>query len=145
MKLSTRVRFGLRIMMQLGLEGRTQPIFGGRIAEAQGLSEPYVDQLLAPLRAGGLVMSRRGRRGGYMLARPPSEITVLEIVEVLEGKLTLVDCTDAPDVCGRSSSCATRQVWLKLSNAIRDTLGSITLEEVCREQERLSSRILYYI
>jgi len=145
MKLSTRVRFGLRIMMQLGIEGRNQPVFAGRIAEAQGLSEPYVDQLLAPLRAGGLVLSRRGRKGGYMLSRPPSEITVLDIVEVLEGKLSLVDCTEALDVCERSPSCATRQVWQKLSDAIRETLAAITLEDVCREQERLSSRILYYI
>ncbi len=144
-KLPTRVRFGLRIMMQIAEEGTRQPVFAGKIAATQQISEAYVDQILIPLRAGGLLVSRRGRAGGYLLARPADEITVLEIVEVLEGRITLVDCTQDASICERSSYCAARQVWTRLSQTIRETLESVTLEDVRCQQEKLFPVLDYCI
>ncbi|NOY80435.1 MAG: Rrf2 family transcriptional regulator [Kiritimatiellaeota bacterium] len=145
MKLSTRVRFGLRIMMQIASECSRKPVFAGRIAATQGISEAYVDQILMPLRAGGLLVSRRGRSGGYLLARPAEQITVLEIVETLEGRLNLVDCTENPASCERSPFCATHRLWCRLSDTIRETLEAVTLADVQEEQEALTPIVEYVI
>ena len=101
-----------------------------RIAAKQGISEAYVDQILMPLRAGGLLVSRRGRSGGYLLGRPAEEITVLDIVEVLEGRLSLVACTEEPSSCERADTCVAHIVWARLSTVIRETLSEITLAEL---------------
>jgi Rrf2 family protein len=132
-------------MMQIAEEGTRKPVFAGRIAAMQGISEAYVDQILMPLRAGGLLVSRRGRSGGYLLSRPPEQITVLDIVEVLEGRISLVDCTRDENICDRSPYCAARRVWLRLSETIRETLGAVTPEEVRCEQEKLSPVLEYCI
>lgn len=145
MKLSTRVRFGLRIMVQIAGENDRKPVFAGRIAATQGISEAYVDQILMPLRAGGLLVSRRGRSGGYLLAHPAEEITVLDVVEKLEGRLSLVDCTDSPDSCERSSFCAAHRLWLRLSDTIRETLDGVTLADLQQEQASLMPIVEYVI
>lgn len=133
MKLSTRVRFGLRIMVQIAAEAGDKPVFSRRIALTQSISEAYVDQILLPLRAGGLLVSQRGRSGGYRLARPAQDITVLDIVKVLEGDVCMVDCVDHPEVCARRDTCPTRPVWEALSHAVRHTLGCVTLAQLVRE------------
>ena len=122
MKLSTRVRFGVRIMLQIAMEGRDKPVFARVVAERQEISEAYVDQILMPLRAGGLLLSRRGRTGGYQLAHDANDITILDIVELLEGRLTMVDCTDGESNCPRLPTCAASRVWTRLSAVIRENL-----------------------
>jgi Rrf2 family protein len=144
MKLSTRVRFGLRIMVQIAAEGDAEPVFARRIAAAQAISEAYVDQILMPLRASGLVVSFRGRAGGYQLARPASSITALEVVEALDGRLSLVDCADNSAACNRVATCVTHRVWKRLSTVIRQTLVGITLDDLRREQEGLH-RVADYV
>lgn len=145
MKLSTRTRFGLRIMVQIAVEGDEFPVFARRIADTQDISQAYVDQILLPLRTGGLLRSLRGRRGGYLLSRPASAITVLDVVEVLEGPLSLVACLDEEEECERSPSCVTRRVWKGVANTIRETLGSITLEELKKQQKQLQTPDNYVI
>ena len=137
MKLSTRVRFGLRIMVQIAAECDVRPVFSRRIAAQQDISEAYVDQILLPLRAGGLLVSQRGRSGGYRLAKPASQITALDVVEVLEGEISMVDCICRPGSCKRAPACPTRQVWVKLNQSIRECLAAVTLEQL-----RLDSRLL---
>ncbi len=138
MKLSTRVRYGLRIMLQIALDGGREPLFARRISSAQDISEAYVDQILMPLRAGGLLISHRGRQGGYQLARPPEQITVLDVVEALEGKITLVDCLEGDDgKCARKKCCAAREIWGELADLIRQSLAKVSLAELRDRQTKM--------
>uniref|UniRef100_A0A7V3YFZ6 RrF2 family transcriptional regulator n=1 Tax=Candidatus Caldatribacterium californiense TaxID=1454726 RepID=A0A7V3YFZ6_9BACT len=133
MRLSTRSRYGLRLMIELALsydEGGF--VFLRDIARREEISEKYLGQLIIPLRSAGLISSKRGAEGGYQLARPPEAITVLEIVEALEGKVVIVDCLRDEAICHRASSCAAREVWKKLQETIVRTLGGVTLAEVVR-------------
>ncbi len=145
MKLSTRVRFGLRIMVQIAAESTEKPVFSRRIAATQHISEAYVDQILLPLRTGGLLISLRGRSGGYRLSRPAQDITVLDVVRVLEGELALVECIGQPATCPRVPICPTRRVWETLTKTITQTLRKITLEELCKDEARLKASVDYSI
>lgn len=145
MKLSTRVRFGCRIMVQVAAEGEIRPVFSRRIAQQQDISEAYVDQILLPLRAGGLLISQRGRTGGYRLAKPADQITVLNIVEVLEGEINMVDCIRNPESCKRTITCPTRPVWSSLNTAIQDCLAAVTLEQLCADSKTLDKQFDYDI
>ena len=100
------------------------------IARNEELSEKYLSQLVMPLKASGLINSVRGAQGGYLLARPPEQITVKDIVEVLEGDLAPSDCSKDNSLCSRSSYCITRDVWEKLEKSISKTLKSITLNDL---------------
>ena len=139
MKLSTRVRFGLRIMTQIAAECAEKPVFSRYIAAKQEISEAYVDQILLPLRTGGLLVSLRGRSGGYRLAKPADAITVLDVLETLEGPLNLVDCVDNPAACKRAASCSTRKIWKEVTAALRESLRKTSLAAIAEDQ-RLESR-----
>ncbi len=145
MKLSTRVRFGLRIMVQIAAESRDKPVFSRRIAATQDISQAYVDQLLLPLRTGGLLTSVRGRLGGYRLARPAKDISVLDVMQLLEGDLTLIECVDRPEKCPRVPICPTRRVWETLARTMAQTLRKVTLEELCQDDARLKEAVDYSI
>jgi Rrf2 family protein len=145
MKISTRTRYGTRLMTVLALEYEKGPVFLKDIARKEKISEKYLSQIIIPLRANGLVNSFRGAHGGYVLSMPPSQITVKDIVEVLEGGLTLVDCIQDVDICNHTSRCVTREVWEKLSANIADTLGSISLQDLVeRYSEKSGKRVVMY-
>lgn len=115
------------------------------IAKKEEISEKYLGQLIISLRSAGLLASKRGAEGGYQLARPPETITVLEIVEALEGKTVIVDCLRDEALCKRAASCAAREIWQKLQNAIITTLGNITLADavrIAREKSRLPDYVI---
>ncbi len=133
MKLSTKIRYGLRAILQISIDGESEPIMARAIADKQGVSEAYIDQLLIPLRTNGLIRSFRGRRGGYQMAVDPRKLTVLEIVEALDGKLTIIDCLEKEN-CDRLPGCAARTVWEEANNSLRKTLASTTLEDL-RQKE----------
>ena len=105
MKLSTRARYGIHAMYDLAQNYGAQPRPIKAVAEAQTIPEAYLEQLLCTLRRAGLVVSARGAQGGYMLSRPPGEITVGDILRSLEGGLTLLDCLEGEDACGKSCDC----------------------------------------
>ena len=129
MKISTRARYGVRLMMALARNYGKGPIYLGDIAKDEEISEKYLGQIVIPLKGAGLVLSNRGARGGYMLAREPLEINVREIVDVLEGNC-LVRCIEDPSSCSRVPTCASRDVWVLLGGRISETLGSVTLAEL---------------
>jgi len=135
MKLSTKGRYGVRLMTELALHYREKPVFLKTIAGRQGISEKYLWNLIQPLKAAGLVGSARGPRGGYFLIKPPREVTLYDIVRVLEGPLCLVDCEENPAVCARSKDCISREVWKEASRRIVQTLEQFTLAEIT-EKER---------
>lgn len=120
-------------------------VFLRDIAKKEEISEKYLGQLIIPLRSAGLITSKRGAEGGYQLARPPETITVLEIVEALEGKTIIVDCLRDETLCRRAVTCAAREIWHRLQDAITSTLGSITLADavrIAREKSRLPDYVI---
>ncbi len=133
-KLSTKGRYGARLMMDLALHYGNGPIALKDIAERQEISEKYLWQLIVPLKIAGLINSTRGPQGGYTLSKSPSEITLKDIITVLDGPLCIVDCVDNPKICKRSESCVTRNIWEEVSNKISEILGSITLEDMIEKQ-----------
>ena len=132
MKLSTRSRYGVRFMLDLALNRGDGPVLMKDLAKRQGLSEKYLGNLVPPLKAAGFVQSVRGARGGYLLSKDPSEITLNDIVRILEGGLCLVGCVENPGVCDRSSSCIARGIWDEASRSVSQTLRGITLESMAR-------------
>ena len=108
----------------------TGPVQIGDIAKRQDISVKYLEQLIIPLRKAGYVKSVRGPKGGYILAMPPEEITVGEIVNVLEGGVSLTDCIEDPDICEKSDTCLTRGLWQEATQAISERLDAVTLSEM---------------
>lgn len=134
MKLSTKGKYGLYAMHYLAQHAGEgcQPLKA--VAEI-GVPEDYLEQLLGGLRRAGLVTTVRGAQGGYALAKPPEAISVGDIIDALEGPLSISDCVGDETCCHRSGECQSRRVWEYLSRSINDLLGSITLRDML-EQER---------
>ena len=130
MKLSTRSRYGTRMMVDMAEHYDEGPVQIGDIAKRQDISVKYLEQLIIPLKKANFIKSVRGPKGGHMLAKPPEEITVGEIVEVLEGGIDLSGCIENPDTCNKSSDCLTRGVWEEATKAIHEKLDSITLSKM---------------
>lgn len=130
MKLSTRSRYGTRMMLDLAQHYDEGPIRISDIAKRQDISAKYLEQLIIPLKTCNLIKSARGPKGGHMLARSPEEITVGEIVKVLEGGIDLVSCLENPEECDRYSGCLTRGVWEEATQAMYDKLDSTTLSQM---------------
>ena len=139
MKLSTRSRYGIHAMYDLACQGPGEPQSIKAIAERQHVPEAYLEQLISPLRKSGLVKSVRGAQGGYLLARPPEEITVGAVMRALEGDLNLVDCLSEEDACERACSCATRLVWRRLNDGLIEIVDSITLRDIIDGYEQARS------
>jgi Rrf2 family protein len=132
MRISTRSRYGLRLLMELTRHDDGKPVFLNEIARNQDISEKYLSKLVIPLRGAGLVQSARGAHGGYVLGKKPELITLREIIDCLEGGLGLIDCADNPKLCPRSRDCASRDVWSGLEKVMRDYCAALTLAQVAR-------------
>lgn len=102
------------------------------IAEREGVSEKYLTQIVIPLKAKGLITSRRGSGGGYRLSRHPSQIKAREVVEALEGSILPVDCLEGNTLCKRASFCAAREVWQRVRRKIIEALEEFTLEDLAK-------------
>ncbi len=138
-KLSTKGRYGVRAALELSLRYGSGPIMVREISESQEISERYLEHILNTLRTSGLVMSTRGAKGGYELAKAPSEITLGDIIRSLEGPLDVVSCTGDYE-CGRVAECATFYVWKEIKETIGNVLNSITLGELAERQRKLTNR-----
>ncbi|GAA3408059.1 cysteine metabolism transcriptional regulator CymR [Paenibacillus hodogayensis] len=139
MKISTKGRYGLTIMMELASKFGEGPTSLKSIAEKNQLSEHYLEQLIAPLRNAGLVKSIRGAYGGYILSRQPEDITAGDIIRVLEGPISPVDFTDEDDP-------AKRDLWIRIKNSIAEVLDSTTLANLITYQdEGKNENFMFYI
>lgn len=139
MRLSTRATYGIRAMQALTAHYGQGALMVREIAARYHLPATYLEQLMVPLRRRGLITATRGARGGYMLARSPSAITMLEIVETLEGPLQLADCSYSA-TCGLSSDqCAMYALLRDAGSAMRDTLACVTLAELSQRQCALTA------
>jgi len=144
MRLSTRSRYGVRMMFEFALKFNQGPVFLKEVAKMQGISFKYLSKLVIPLKSAGLLQSVRGANGGYMLAKHPSQITIRMIVEKLEGDVSLVECAENPQVCKRNVDCVARTIWKKTDEAIMQVLDGITLQDMVDEYKH-SSGCIYEI
>ena len=130
MKVSTKTRYGLRFMVDLAQCWGGGCVALKDVAERQGISKKYLEQVVAPLAEVGLLEIKRGNRGGYQLARAPEQITRAEVVSASEEGINLMDCLGCTGVCEREPECITRNVWGGMQRAITDYLESRTLADV---------------
>jgi Rrf2 family protein len=145
MKISTKIRYGARAMVELASHYGEGPIELKEIAKKENISLKYLEQVINPLRADGLVKAVRGAKGGYSLAKPPSEICLYDVIETLEGPLNLLDCLHDTKACQKVSSCVTREIWKEVSDAMSKIFYSVTLEDmVNRKREMEKSNLPMY-
>jgi Rrf2 family cysteine metabolism transcriptional repressor len=141
MKLSTRGRYGLKAMFQLAIHYGEGPVPLKNIADEQNLSENYLEQLVSALRKEGLLNSVRGAQGGYMLSKPPKDITVGNILRILEGNLAPADCViDEGYECENEESCVTKLVWVRIRDSIDEVIDSITLQDMLNESKMMDTK-----
>jgi Rrf2 family protein len=136
MKLTSRARYGTNALLDLALHRGEGPILLKDIAQRQQIPLLYLERLIAPLIANGIVRSSRGARGGVWLAKSPEEIRLSEVIPLLEGSIALVECVTNPGACTRSELCATRDIWGELKQAIDGVLESTTLLDLVERQKR---------
>ena len=138
MKLSTRTRYGIRAILELSDNYQKGPLQLKTIAKRQDISVKYLEQIMAVLRAGDLIRSVRGPKGGYTLAKHPNQIKLSDVFDCLEGSVTTVECVDDENYCARSIDCLARQLWTQVNNAIRDVLQSVTLQDLVNKAKNKS-------
>lgn len=138
MKLSTKGRYGLRAMIDLAEYSETEPVSIGSISQRQGISERYLEQLMAKLKKAGLVDSIRGAGGGYKVHGDPGAISVGDILRALEGSLDAVTCAafQEDESCEAKDICATKYVWQRINESIRTTVDSICLAQLVEESRK---------
>ena len=144
MKLSTRGQYGTRALLELALRRDEEPVLLKDIARSQQISLPYLQHLITPLIAGGILRSTRGAKGGISLARPPEQIRLSEVIQLLEGSTAPVECVDNPRICRRSASCVSRDIWGELKKVMDGVLESITLQDLV-ERQKGKEQSMYYI
>ena len=142
-RFSTRGRYGVKAMFVLAQYYGQGPLPLNQIAEDQGLSEAYLEQLVGELRKSGLVKSVRGSQGGYLLGKSPEKITVGDVIRVLEGPIAPTDCVidnDSLDLCEQNGQCVTQLIWKQVRDSITDVLDGITLADMLVEAEEIDGK-----
>ena len=132
MKISTKGRYGLRTLMDIAAHQGKGPVNLHDMAERLGISAKYLWQIVNLLKTAGFVRGTRGPKGGYVLIRDPGDITLLDVVQVLEGPVSLVECVDDSACCARTATCVANSVWAEVSEAVRNALRGLTLAEILR-------------
>jgi len=140
MKLSTRGRYGARATLDLALHYGKGPVSLKDIARRQEISERYLEHIMTALVSTGLVQSMRGQHGGFSLAKLPKEIKLSQIIQAVEGPISLVSCVDNPKICNRVDMCITHEIWEEVKKAMLEVLDSITLEDMVKMQKKKLSR-----
>lgn len=130
MRVNTKVRYGLRAILQVADAYGRDPVPVSAISQTQEISGKYLEQVIGALRRAELVTSRKGVRGGYTLSRDPKEISLWEIITALDSQTALVDCVLEPEVCDRSDECLTRSIWTLLSRRMEEFWTSFTLADL---------------
>jgi Rrf2 family cysteine metabolism transcriptional repressor len=139
MRLSTKGRYGIRLLLDLALHRGEGPVRLKHIAERQELPLLYLENLIAPLIAGGLVKTTRGPLGGVSLIKHPGEVKLSEAIQLLEGPIAPVDCVNNPEAYSHSEFCAVRDLWVEIRNATYAVLESKTLQDLADRQKRKDS------
>ena len=141
MKISTKGRYGLRILLDLALHDQDEPRLMKDIARSQQISEKYISRLILPLNEAGFITSFRGAKGGLKLAKQPKEITLLEIVEAMEGRIAIVDCVFDKDFCPKSNDCSACKIWTALNKKIRKQMDEVTLKDLLKSEKKAKQSV----
>jgi Rrf2 family protein len=155
MRLSTKSRYGLRALFDMAYHAGTLPAQIKDISRRQSISPRYLEQIFQDLKKAGLLKSRRGPQGGYILARKPHEISVMDVINATEGEMALVDCVKEGKArkkpCELDNQCITQQIWAEASRKLNAYLGTVTLKDLCDRGramglvKELDHRFMYYI
>ena len=137
MKITAQSRYALRILLDIAAHGGSGPRSIKEIAASQGISEKFISRIVVPLRRAGLVATERGAKGGLRLGKRPENVTLLAIVEAMDGPLALVPCLARPGACERQGRCAAERAWGKANGALAAALRETTLEDVAEDERRM--------
>jgi Rrf2 family protein len=135
MKLSTRSRYGTRILVDLARHNDQGPVQIGDISKRQDISVKYLEQLIRPLKQADLVTSVRGPKGGHLLAVKPDEITLGQIVRLFEGQSDLVECISHPEKCAMSDDCQVRLAWQDATRVLYERLNATTIADLVHDHQ----------
>ena len=138
MKITAKSRYALRILLDIATHGDGEPRTIKEIAASQGISEKFISRIAVPLRRAGLLATARGVRGGLSLARFPAKVSLLDIVQAMDGPLALVHCLAKPGACPRQGRCAAERAWGGVNEALAEALRATSLADVVAEHRRLA-------
>lgn len=144
MRVSTKGRYGLRILLDVAVHEELGPVALRDISRRQGISQKYLWQVVNPLKMAGLLRATRGAHGGYVLAKSPVQITIRDIVEILEGPVSVVACVQTPGTCERSACCAARDAWSEVESKLKDAMQGITLQHLLEQQAKQAQAESHY-
>jgi Rrf2 family cysteine metabolism transcriptional repressor len=140
MKLSTRTRYGTRALVELAIAYPDGTVSVTEIAQRQRISPKYLERIMATLKAKGFIRAVRGVHGGYMLALPPDEISLSQVMEALEGSTAPVDCVDDPESCPMEDLCPVRDTWVQMKQSVQKVLEETTVRELAERKKRIAGR-----
>jgi Rrf2 family protein len=143
MKLSTKTRYGTRAIIDIAQNSENGSTMLKDIAARQSLSPKYLDHILSSMRRAGLIRNIRGKGGGYILSKTPASITVKDILEAVDGSFEPVECLSNTDLCDKVPSCGTRDVWLRMKEAVDGVLEEATLQSLL-EKNSLNKNLSNY-
>ncbi len=138
MKFNTKTQYGLRTLIELAMQGNGKGVLQKEISERQEISFKYLDQIIASLKASGLIANAEGRMSGYTLTKDPAKISVYDIYMAFEHELIIIDCLAGEGICRRDRLCAAREFWNDLNNLIVEYLKSKKLKELSQKQEKIN-------
>jgi Rrf2 family protein len=148
MKFNTKTRYGLRTMIEIAMHGNEKGVFQKEISERQEISFKYLDQIIAALKASGLIVNAEGRMRGYVLSKDPGRINVHDIYKAFAHELMITECLRGEGNCQRERNCATWEFWNGLNELIVDYMESTTVKQLAERQEALNQRepvTMFYI
>ena len=145
MKVSMKVDYGVRALVDLASHHGDGPVQSAEIATRQAIPEAYLDQLLTTLHKSGFIRSRRGPQGGHTLAKDPRDIDLGTVVSSLDGNTPALDCLAEPNECSLSHTCSQRDIWRSVDEAVQDMLSATTVADLAYRQNQLAGRGMYQI
>ena len=145
MKVSTRTRYGLRLLVCIAGKEPDALVQVKEVAERENIPVKYLEQIIRPLKKAGLLKVVRGAKGGYFMGRDPKNITVKEIFDILENESSLIKCLENENVCGRKKICSTYDFWNDFSRVINDYLENITVADIVEAQRDKNKKLMFYI
>lgn len=141
MRLSTKSRYGTRALLDVAMHQGDSPVQLKDVAERQQISLSYLEHLIAPLVAVGIIKSSRGAHGGVSIGRPPEDISLIDVVRALEGSVAPVECVDDPAKCSRADGCVTRDLWIETKRAMESVIESTTLADLMQRQREKNGSV----
>jgi len=144
MNITSKSKYAVRALVELARRNPDTPVSLVLIAEARGIPAQFLEQLFAALRRAGILQSFRGVHGGFSFNRPPDQITVLDVVEILDGPIEPALCT-TEDTCERRPICSVGDVWVQAKLSVEEVLSGVTIQDLATRESSLTGTSMYYI